>query len=103
MTEPAIDNGRATIREVYALVSELRADLATIDGKVDALHANEVHLAVIERTCADRPSVCRLQTDRAIRAATEQHSERGWTQLQRFGWVIATIVATTSAVINWIY
>jgi hypothetical protein len=100
MSEP-IDNGRATIREVYALVGELRADIATVDAKVDSLQANETRLAILERMCADRPTLCALMRDEVARKAIEQNSERGWALIQRYGWLIATAIATASAVIGW--
>jgi hypothetical protein len=95
------ENGRATIREVYALVSDLRSDIAAVDAKVDRLQAQETRLAVIERLCAERPRLCALQAAEANRTAAETRTDRGWTRLQRYGWVVATIVAVVSAVIGW--
>jgi len=101
VSDETVDNGRATIREVYALVGELRSDIAAVDAKVDALQAQETRLAILERACADRPALCQLMRDEAARKAAEQHTERGWALLQRYGWLVATIVATASAVIGW--
>lgn len=102
MGEP-IENGRATIREVYALVSDLRADIAAVDAKVDRLQAQETRLAVIERLCAERPRLCALQAAEANRAAAENENDRSWTALQRYGWLLATAVALASAVIGWMH
>ena len=95
------ENGRASIREVYALVSELRGDIAAVDAKVDALQANETRLAVIERLCAERPRLCALQAAEVSRTLDERRNDRGWATLQRYGWVLATVIATVSAVIGW--
>ena len=101
MSDEPVENGRATIREVYALVSELRADIAAVDAKVDALQAQETRLTVIERLCAERPRLCALEAERASRALTEAVGDQRWETLQRYGWVLATVVATVSAVIGW--
>lgn len=95
------DNGRATIREVYALVSELRADIATVDAKVDALQAQETRLAVLERVCAEQPKICAYRTDEAIRTQVKAAADGAWARVQRWGWLVATVVATASAVIGW--
>ena len=100
MTEP-IDNGRATIREVYQLVGELRADIASVDAKVDALQAQETRLAVLERLCRDRPRLCALEAEAASRILDTAQNDRGWALLQRYGWLVATVIATASAVIGW--
>lgn len=95
------ENGRASIREVYTLVGELRGDIAAVDAKVDRLQAQETRLAVIERLCAERPRLCALQAAEASRTLDETRNDRGWATLQRYGWVLATIIATVSAVIGW--
>lgn len=100
MSEP-IDNGRATIREVYQLVGELRTDIATVDAKVDALQAQDTRLTVLERLCAERPKVCAYQTDAAIRTQGKARTDGAWARVQRYGWLVATVVATVSAVIGW--
>ena len=97
------ENGRATIREVYALVGDLRDDIAKVESKVDALQAQETRLAVVERRCADRPRVCALEAADVARTLAETHSDRGWTVLQRYGWLLATAIATASAVIGWLH
>lgn len=99
MTEDT--NGRATIREVYALVGELRADIATVDAKVDALQAQESRLAVIERLCAERPRLCALEAAEMHRSMETTSDEHAWTVLQRYGWLLATAIALASAVIGW--
>ena len=100
MTDSA-DNGHATIREVYVLVSELRSDIATVDAKVDALSGQQTRLTVLERLCAERPRLCAFETEKASRILAETSNDRGWARVQRYGWLIATVVATASAVIGW--
>ena len=61
-------NGRASIREVHALVGK-------VDGKVDKILAaqsqHETRLAVIEKTCRERPRQCSLEHAAARRKERE--------------------------------
>ena len=102
--EPA--NGRASIREVYKLVGEVRKDIADLDGKVDGLAtsigAQHTRLTVVEKTCAERPRVCSLEIGEAIRTAAVASSDRRWTSRERWLGIGAVMVAVSSALAGWL-
>ena len=97
MAEPE-SNGRATIREVHAL-------LAIVDAKVDALSVlpqqTAMKLAIMETVCGDRPRLCAMEMEKAVRELADARAEKGWTKVQRCGWMAATAVALASGVIGW--
>ena len=105
MTEPVAGNGRATIREVHVLLGEVRAEVATVDAKIDLLAAlprsNATRLSVMETVCGDRPKLCAMEMEKVIREIVEKRTDAGWTQLQRWGWVVAVVAALASSVIGW--
>ena len=84
-------NGRATIREVYALVQ-------SVEEKIDAVDDEVIRLQEI---CAQRPAMCALQRECVAKKATDTHEVERWSLLQRYGWMAATLVAVVSGIIGW--
>lgn len=93
-------NGRATIREVYALVGE-------VDEKVDAIllaqYNHATRLAVIEKTCKERPAHCALEHAESRRADRAAETDDYWVWVRRWSGVIATTVAVAALIIGLCY
>jgi len=90
-------NGRATVREVYQLVGE-------VDGKVDRIldemGRHETRLAIIEKTCAERPDHCALEHAESRRTERTRYTDHKWGWVQRWGWVIVSAIASAGVIIG---